>query len=53
MLSARPGRIEEIVESQLPRPRSADSVGTPEYNELTGQLWKLLAMDARASAMTA
>ncbi|MEX2548007.1 MAG: ABC transporter ATP-binding protein [Chloroflexota bacterium] len=45
LMSARPGRIEEIVEVPLKRPRSTnvDSVeGSPEFTAITQHLWSRL-----------
>jgi NitT/TauT family transport system ATP-binding protein len=38
MMSSRPGRIAEIVEIDLPRPRHADLQRTPEFHELCDRL---------------
>ncbi|MFE6402626.1 ABC transporter ATP-binding protein [Streptomyces alboflavus] len=50
LMSARPGRIAEIVPVGLPRPRARDVGGVArsgEYGELTGYLWeRLRAMHA-------
>jgi NitT/TauT family transport system ATP-binding protein len=59
LMSARPGRIEEIVEVPLPRPRSShlDSVeGSDELRAITGHLWgrlREMQQDAQAAAATA
>jgi len=45
LMSARPGRIEEIVPVPLPRPRSShvSSVeASPEFAEITTKLWNRL-----------
>jgi NitT/TauT family transport system ATP-binding protein len=45
LMSARPGKIEEIVDVDMPRPRSThiDSVeGSVEFREITGRLWSRL-----------
>ena len=42
LMSARPGKIEDVVEVPMPRPRSAhiDTVeGSAEFREITSQLW--------------
>jgi hypothetical protein len=41
-MSSRPGRIHEIVESSLTRPRNSGMIGDPGFSELAGRLWKLL-----------
>ncbi|MFB6297975.1 MAG: ABC transporter ATP-binding protein [Salinirussus sp.] len=47
VMSARPGRIKEVVEVDLPRPRSADVFGTDRFNELTRRVWDLLKVEAK------
>jgi NitT/TauT family transport system ATP-binding protein len=45
LMSARPGKIEEVVPVNMPRPRSAhiDSVeGSVEFREITSKLWSRL-----------
>jgi NitT/TauT family transport system ATP-binding protein len=45
LMSARPGRIEEIVPVPLPRPRSSqvsDVEASPEFAEITARLWNRL-----------
>jgi NitT/TauT family transport system ATP-binding protein len=42
VMSGRPGRIQEIVESRLERPRSSNMIGTASFSEITGRLWNLL-----------
>ncbi|MPZ92897.1 MAG: ATP-binding cassette domain-containing protein [Actinobacteria bacterium] len=50
VLSSRPGRIIELIEVTLPRPRSSEIIGTPAFTAITGQLWKHLQREARRSA---
>jgi NitT/TauT family transport system ATP-binding protein len=47
VMSSRPGGIKEIVDNPLPRPRSTEDIGTPEFTEMTGRLWHLLEHEAR------
>lgn len=42
VMSARPGRVQEIVTNRLPRPRVA-AFGSNQFAELTGRLWELLS----------
>jgi NitT/TauT family transport system ATP-binding protein len=45
LMSARPGRIEDVIDVPLPRPRSAhvDNVErSPEYIDIAGRLWERL-----------
>ena len=39
LMSARPGRITEIVEVNLPYPRNQETKLTPEFNELKNRIW--------------
>ncbi|WP_201799259.1 ABC transporter ATP-binding protein [Subtercola vilae] len=47
VMSARPGRIVEMVPINLPRPRSADTLRSPEFHEIVDHLSELL-FDAHA-----
>jgi len=38
VMSARPGRIVDLVEIDLPRPRSLDTLGHPNFNTLTRRI---------------
>ncbi len=42
VLRSRPGAIQEIVNNPLPRPRSSGQLGTPEFSDLVGHLWRAL-----------
>ncbi len=42
VMSARPGRILEIVETGWPRERDSRIVAEPSFGEITGRLWRLL-----------
>jgi NitT/TauT family transport system ATP-binding protein len=43
VLSSRPGRVKEVVEVKLPRPRDPEEIlGRPEYGELHQRIWSLL-----------
>lgn len=46
VLTGHPGRLKAIEDNPIPRPRSSDAIGSPEFLELTGKLWKLLKTDA-------
>jgi NitT/TauT family transport system ATP-binding protein len=48
-MSARPGRIAEVVENRLPRPRTSAVIGTPEFSAVTGHLWQLIQGQVRAA----
>ncbi|HTM07031.1 MAG TPA: ABC transporter ATP-binding protein [Verrucomicrobiae bacterium] len=42
VMSARPGRIKQIVNVQLPRPRDYEMRLTAEFNELKSRIWGIL-----------
>jgi NitT/TauT family transport system ATP-binding protein len=51
VISFRPGRIKEIVEVNLPRPRfDCDLKTLPEYGELHDRIWRLVKDEALQSA---
>jgi NitT/TauT family transport system ATP-binding protein len=51
VLSARPGRIDEILAVDLPRPRwGYDVRGTPRFAELRSRIWKMLKQDHASMA---
>jgi len=42
VMSARPGRILEVIETRWPRDRDSEIVSAPEFGPITARLWKLL-----------
>ena len=38
-MSARPGRIKEIVDIDIPYPRTQETKLTPEFNALKNRIW--------------
>jgi ABC-type nitrate/sulfonate/bicarbonate transport system ATPase subunit len=42
LMTPRPGRIQEVVEVNLPRPRPPDVEVNPRFNELKEYLWRKL-----------
>ncbi len=51
VISRRPGRIKEVLDVNLPRPRfSGDVKSLPEYSELRERIWDLVKDEARSGA---
>ena len=50
VMSRRPGRIQEIVEIDIPRPRSLDDIGTPRFAEFKHHILSLIFGDEGALA---
>jgi NitT/TauT family transport system ATP-binding protein len=48
-MSARPGRVKEIIEVPFARPRPADVEGTPEFAQLRQRIWASLRDEVQAS----
>ena len=42
IMSARPGRIKQIIKVQLPRPRDYEMRLSPEFNDLKSRIWEVL-----------
>ncbi len=51
VFARRPGRINEIVEIDLPRPRPLSLKRTPKFVEYVDHIWKLIEDDVRASVL--
>jgi NitT/TauT family transport system ATP-binding protein len=49
VMSARPGRFLEVIETGWPRERDSQIVSVPEFGAITARLWTLL----RAQSMQA
>ena len=47
----RPGRISEIIDIDLPRPRPLSIKRTPKFVEYVDHIWKLIEDDVRASVL--
>jgi NitT/TauT family transport system ATP-binding protein len=45
VMSPRPGRLQEIVDVDIPRPRSLDDIGTPRFAELKHHVLSLILGD--------
>lgn len=46
VMSARPGRVKDVVRVGLPRPRDSSVIGTPAFGALTGRIWENLREEA-------
>jgi len=46
VMSYRPGRIKQIVDIHLPRPRTSEIISTPRFGEYVGQIWDDLRLEA-------
>jgi NitT/TauT family transport system ATP-binding protein len=46
VMSRRPGRIQETIPIDLPRPRSLDDLARPEFGELKRRILELIFMDS-------
>jgi NitT/TauT family transport system ATP-binding protein len=53
VMSARPGRIREVVETHLPRPRSEVTRGAPEFQSLVQHIWQSIKPDAYQASVDA
>ena len=49
IMSARPGKVKEIISVPFGRPRPADLEGTPEFAQLRQHIWNALRDEVRAS----
>lgn len=49
VLTARPGRIKQVIPVDLPRPRTLAMKRTPEFTALVDQIWQLIEEEVRAS----
>jgi NitT/TauT family transport system ATP-binding protein len=49
VMSARPGRFIEIIDTNWPRDRSSEIVAHQAFGSLTGHLWSLLREESRKS----
>ncbi len=50
VMSRRPGRIREVIDVDLPRPRTLDDIAKPEFGELTRRILGLIFEDEGAPA---
>jgi NitT/TauT family transport system ATP-binding protein len=53
IMSSRPGRVREVVDVDLPRPRDLHVKRTPEFVTYTDHIWRQIEHEARSAAMPA
>ena len=51
VLARRPGRLQENVQIELPRPRALDIKRQPEFVRYVDHIWRLIEDDVRASVI--
>ncbi|RXZ38190.1 ABC transporter ATP-binding protein [Oxalobacteraceae bacterium CAVE-383] len=51
VFARRPGRIQEIVDIDLPRPRPLDIKRTPKFVAYVDRIWKMIEHDVRESVL--
>jgi NitT/TauT family transport system ATP-binding protein len=51
VLALRPGRVQEIVSIELPRPRSLSIKRTPEFVRYVEHIWSLIEDEVRVSVL--
>ena len=49
-MTPRPGRIAEIIENDLPRPRTLETYDAPQFSEYAGHIRKLIMSSERVAA---
>jgi len=47
----RPGRVQEVIPIDLPRPRQPSMKRTPQFTEYVGRIWNLIESAVRESVM--
>jgi NitT/TauT family transport system ATP-binding protein len=53
VMTARPGRIKDVIAIGLERPRDSGLIATPTFGELSGAIWELLKSEAGAETREA
>ena len=51
VFARRPGRIQEIIDIELPRPRPLSIKRTPQFVAYVDRIWKMIEDDVRASVL--
>ena len=47
VLTSRPGRLQEVVDCRLPRPRTTAEMNSPEFGDLTARLRGVFGIECR------
>jgi len=53
VMSRRPGRVREVVQVDIPRPRSLDDIGSPRFAELKHRILSLIFADMESTGAPA
>lgn len=51
VITSRPGRIKELVDIDIPRPRTAELLNSNKFNEIRNEIWELLKIEAERGMM--
>jgi NitT/TauT family transport system ATP-binding protein len=51
VMSHRPGRIVGVIDTGLPRPRTYEMVGSPEFGAARNEIWELISADEPAGSI--
>lgn len=51
VMSSRPGRIREVIDIELPRPRNLNVKRTPDFVAYTDRIWRQIEQEARSAAI--
>jgi NitT/TauT family transport system ATP-binding protein len=46
VMSFRPGKVKEVMEIDLPRPRTSEIISTDQFGRYVGAIWQLLREEA-------
>lgn len=52
VMASHPGRIKEIIDNPLPRPRAGTARGSPEFQALVQRIWELIRAEAYKATVT-
>ena len=52
VMGSRPGRIREVLNNPLPRPRNRSLKGDPTYQDLNAGIWQLIRSEAYTATVS-